>query len=132
MTIKEWFEKGRKLGEEIEALKEQKEKAFFAACNITPAVDRERVQESTQNGTERKFTKYAEYSELIDNRIAELMEYREKMLNAINKVESPIYRTLLIERYINCKSWEETAEIIGYSREHLCRELIDKALSKIE
>ena len=53
------------------------------------------------------------------------------MLNLINRLDNTIYRTLLIARYINCKTWEQIADEMGYDLRWIYR-LHGKALKAIE
>lgn len=109
MTAKEFLQKGRQLNFELEELKEARERAFGVACSASVQGNEERVQTSSGNATEGKFITYSDYSIEIDRRIKELSEYRSEMLRAINTIESSVYRSILIARYINCKRWEDVA-----------------------
>lgn len=110
MTVKEWLKNGRNLNFEIQALREARNRALNAAVGGAVDYGAERVQTSSGNGTERLFVEYSRYSAELERRIAELEDYRAEMLRLINKVSNTTYRTLLIEYYINCKSWEDVAE----------------------
>lgn len=115
MTVKEWLNKGRKLNIEIAELKKAKDNAFVSACGGSAVGSEEKVQTSLNNGTEGKFSAYAQYSADMDNRLKELYTYQRKMLKLINRVDDSTYRTLLIAYYVNCETWDRTADIIGYS-----------------
>lgn len=115
MTVKEWLNKGRKLNIEIAELKKAKDNAFVSACGGSAAGSEEKVQTSLNNGTEEKFSAYAQYSADMDNRLKELYTYQRKMLKLINRVDDSTYRALLIAYYVNCETWDRTADIIGYS-----------------
>ena len=131
MTTKEWLNRGRNLNEEINALIKAKEKALYDACNVSIAYDKERVQTSQNNSTEAKFTRFADYSKAIDDRIDELYKIKQEILKAISGVDNSTYRTLLIERYINFKTWEEIAVYMNYSYMHITR-LHGKALQRVK
>lgn len=115
MTVKEWLNKGRKLNIEIAELKKAKDNAFVSACGGSAAGSEEKVQTSLNNGTEGKFSAYAQYSADMDNRLKGLYTYQRKMLKLINRVDDSTYRALLIAYYVNCETWDRTADIIGYS-----------------
>ena len=115
MTVKEWLNKGRKLNIEIAELEKAKDNAFVSACGGSAAGSEEKVQTSLNNGTEGKFSEYAQYSADMDNRLKELYTYQRKMLKLINRVDDSTYRALLIAYYVNCETWDRTADIIGYS-----------------
>lgn len=131
MTTKEWLNRGRNLNEEINALIKAKEKALYDACNVSIAYDKERVQTSQYNSSEMKFSKFADYSKAIDDRIDELYRIKQEILNAIYEVKNSTYRTLLIERYINFKTWEQIAVKINYDYYHVIKHLHPKALKAI-
>lgn len=121
MTTKEWLNRGRNLNEEINALIKAKEKALYDACNVSIAYDKERVQTSQYNSSEMKFSKFADYSKAIDDRIDELYKIKYEIFKAISNVENGTYRTLLIERYINFESWEQIANNMNYDRRQITR-----------
>ena len=115
MTVKEWLKKGRRLNIEIAELEKAKENAFNLACGGSGVSGGEKVQTSRENSTEGKFSAYAQYSADMDNRLKELYTYQRKMLKLINRVDDSTYRALLIAYYVNCETWDRTADIIGYS-----------------
>lgn len=131
MTAKEWLNRGRNLNEEINALIKAKEKALYDACNVSIAYDKERVQTSQNNSTEAKFTRFADYSKYIDERIDKLYKIKQEILKAVSAVDNSTYRALLIERYINFKTWEQIADYMNYSRMHVTR-LHGRALQKVK
>ena len=51
----------------------------------------------------------------VDKEIAVLVDLIAEIHTKIEQLENPTERAVLTERYINVKSWEEIAEIIGYS-----------------
>ena len=121
MTVKEYFQKGRKLNFEIKELIIAKNNAFDMACSETAAPSGERVQTSTKNSSELKFINYSQYVETIEKRVMELCEYRLNMLRLISKLDNVLHRTLLIDRYINCLSWEEIALCMEMTERHIYR-----------
>lgn len=113
--------KGRKLNYEVEQLKAARREALQLACGISVDYSTEKVQTSTDNGMEKRFIAYSEYSRMLDEKVEELMAYRVKMLKLIKELSDSTYRTLLIARYINCKTWEKIAEDMGYDVRHVHR-----------
>ena len=51
----------------------------------------------------------------VNKEIAVLVDLIAEIHTKIEQLENPTERAVLTERYINVKSWEEIAEIIGYS-----------------
>lgn len=131
MTTKEWLSRGWKLHGEINALLEEKKLAFDLACSATASTDKERVTTTRRNCSEDKFIRYAEYERQIDSRIDMLYRIKQEIRQAIEQVENPIYRTLLIKRYLNFKTWEKIAEEMNYSYMHITR-LHGKALQEVK
>lgn len=136
--VKEWLKQGRKLKFEIDALKEACQKALNSAVGGAANYSRERVQTSNNNTSERNFTSYSDYCIELKQRIKELEKYRWDMLRVINAIpdtadggNGSVYRTLLIEYYINCKTWEEVAEKMSYSIRALFR-IHTRALEQAE
>ena len=86
MTVKEFLKAGRGLNVEILELTEARLKAFNA-----------------------------QYGAEIEKRIRELNEYRQQMIEIINRVENTTYRALLIAYYINGETWEQVAADLRYS-----------------
>ncbi|MEW4354085.1 DUF1492 domain-containing protein [Streptococcus pneumoniae] len=63
--------------------------------------------------------------------IEELREQQRATLELIDKLDNPIYQTLLLERYRNGRSWKEVAGIINYSLTTTYR-LHKQALERLE
>ena len=51
---------------------------------------------------------------ITESRLDALYKTQQEISECIHKIENPVYRTLLIERYINCKKWEQIAEDMNY------------------
>ncbi len=63
--------------------------------------------------------------------IQPLKQMRTEILNVIAQVDNHILATLLIERYINSRKWDEVANIIHYSSSYTLKTLHPKALKEI-
>lgn len=131
MGAKEWLERGWKLNDEIDALLEARCKAAELALRAT-ASWAEKVQTSPGNASEEHNINLAYLSRKIDEKIDELYLVKTEILTAVGMVENSAYRTLLIERYINFKTWEEIAERMGRSAYWTRTRLHDDALAEIE
>lgn len=106
MTAKDYLRQARKLQERIDQLEE--------------------VRGHVRPGSS------AQISDQIDKELARLDELRAEILAVASQVPSNTLATLLIAYYVNGKTWEETAEAMHYSREHVVRELHPKALAAAE
>lgn len=132
MTKKEWLNRAWRLELEIRALEQEKERAFGRACSTTGQTTDDRVQTSKSNGSESKFTSYADYSMFLDQKIDQLYNIKKEVLDAIAKVDNPVYRALLYRRHINFETWEKIAVEMHYSYYYIKKELYKNALRKIK
>lgn len=112
MTAKEWLQRGWKLDKEINALLSLRAEARRRALSISPSYKGDVVQSSANP---HKFDKLVELESAIDARVDELTGIRAEIIAAIAQVPDARYRTLLIERYTEFKTWEQIAVDIGYS-----------------
>lgn len=67
----------------------------------------------------------------INADIDSLVGLKKEIAGVIRSVENIEYRTLLEQRYLCFKRWEEIAQLMGYSARQI-RRLRDKALGKIK
>lgn len=131
MTTKQWLQRGWNLNKEVGALQNAKRQAFYTACNST-AILSDVPCRGGGNATENKLCSYADYSQLLDEHMQALFLVKIEILRGIAKVENSTYRTLLTERYINFKKWEEIAEVLGYSKSQVFKNLYPKSLKEVK
>ena len=72
---------------------------------------------NADNSTENKYLKYAEVEENINAEISELEQIPEEIRAKIKLLKDNDLEAVLIHRYINCKTFEQTAEAMNYSVE---------------
>ena len=132
MDIKEWLKRARALDREVKELREATMKSLSIAQGLGVDYSEERVQTTKGNGAENKFITYTDNVLLLERKIEELERYRGEVLKAIYNIDDSVYRTLLISRYINCKTWERIAEDMGYSEKWVKTGLHSKALKALE
>ena len=132
MTAKEWLDRGWKINTESQSIQREKERTFAAATNAVAGADGEKVQTSQRNTSEMKFINYVSYSEKLENHKRNLIAVKDEIFEAIIKVPDTILRTLLFQRYIEFRTWEEIAEEMDYSREWITKRLHPKALKEFE
>ncbi len=118
MTAKEWLQRGWKLDKEINALLSLRAEARRRATSVSPSYNGDVVQ-STANP--HKFDRLVELESLIDARVDKLTGIRAEILTAIAQVPDARYRTLLLERYTEFKTWEQIAVDMGYTWRQVCR-----------
>ena len=131
VEVKEWLNRGFWLDKEIASLEESRRKAFELSCLPGAGDSREKVQTSPGNNTEERFLTLAEYDLKLCKRIGELYAILQEISEAIEKVPISPLRTILIERYINYRTWEQIAVSISISERHIHRKH-KKALREVE
>ena len=109
MTVKEFLKKGRNLNDEINADVQALVKLRALVYGTAARYDNVRVQTSPGNTQENNIIKLIDLENKINAKIDRLIDYQSKMHDLINSIDNTRYRTLLTERYINCKTWEEIA-----------------------
>lgn len=68
---------------------------------------------------EQKIVKLLDLENEIKNEIVELMNVKLEIVYAICCVETPKYRRLLEQRYLNFKKWDQIAKEMGYDLRYL-------------
>lgn len=126
--VKEWLMRGWKIDGEINSLIYARDRAYERALGGAVG-NGEKVQSSRGNVEEDLRISYMVFTEKINKRIKELNKINDEIYSAIGKVENSCLRTLLIERYINYKTWEQIGTALGYSYVHTVNRLHPKALN---
>lgn len=113
--VKAYLRKARELDtlvhtklNEIDRLRE------LAECLSSPKLG-ERVTSSKGNTSMQTVDKIVDLQAEIDKEIAELVELITEIHAKIEQLSDTTEKAVLTERYINGRSWEEIAGIIGYS-----------------
>ena len=113
--VKTYLRKARELDtlvhtklSEIDRLRE------LAECLSSPRMG-EKVSSNKGNTSMQTVDKIVDLQAEIRKEIAELVSLIGEIHEKIELLENPTEKAVLTERYINVKSWEEIAEIIGYS-----------------
>lgn len=112
MTAKEWLAQGKYLSREIRALKDALDKASHLS-GICPDYTND------------------EYMLTLRKKIDELSRTNSDIVSAIYQVDDNVLRTLLIERFINNKTWEMVSLRLGYDFYHVIKRLYPKAIAEI-
>ena len=128
MTAKAWLKRGWQLDREINSLLRTKQETRARLMSITASYTGEPV-----NGTRdpHRYDRLAELEEKIDRRIDQLVAVKQEIMDAIAQVEDSRYRTLLTERYMEFKTWEQIAVDMNYSWKQIHR-LHSQALKALE
>lgn len=122
MTAKEYMYGYLNAKKKIETLKMAQEKVREEAVNITQRLQENKVQ---GGGTRDKIgdaaAKLADLDHRIDLELIQLVETMGSVVAIINKVHNSTFQALLICRYINGMTLEQTAEVMGYATRHIVR-----------
>ena len=100
------------LDAEINALQEECEN-FYATLLKATDYAREKVQ-STMPESGENYTRLIEKRENVTTKIDELIDLKDLVLKEIDMIDDQRYRIILIERYINGKTWEQIARVLNY------------------
>lgn len=109
---KAWLNRNYDTALEIEAIKRRLERMNSDIEKVTRPLKVKEVIEANNpgNSQEDKMVDYIELSEKFVERLKYLMMLDAQTMAVIEKVESPILRTILIERYINRLNWNQIKE----------------------
>lgn len=127
MTAKAWLSRGRTIDRELRALNEARE-AMIAQMTKATRTQGEVVQTSKDP---HRFDKLGELAERIEQRTRELDSVKAEIFTVINAVPDGLCRCVLLERYINCKSFERCAVDLNVSIRNVWR-LHGRALQMVE
>lgn len=112
MTAKDWLRRGWQIDQEINSLLRTKQETRDRLTSVTAGYDGESVQGTRDP---HKYDRLAELDEKIDQRIDQLVAVKQEIMDAIAQVEDSRYRTLLTERYMEFKTWEQIAVDMNYT-----------------
>lgn len=124
---KAWLMRGWKLDREINALVKMLDSTRLMVVSVTANFQSDTVQ-STKNP--HKFDRLVELEDSINGRIDELVAIKAEIADVVKRVDDSRYRTLLIERYTDFRTWEQIAVDMNYSFRRIM-ELHDEALIEV-
>ena len=113
--VKEWLTQVRAIDKEVTALLNARDITLAQCTSITARPKEIDVLGSTDPRGDDPWIKYAELEADINEKIDTLCDTKREILAAIQRVNDGALRTLLVERYINVKTWEQVAEDMGYA-----------------
>lgn len=120
--VKEYLRSVRNLNKEIEARQRHREQLYATVTGSAIKLKTVNVQESAPD--DKLAAVMADIYDLdnkIQDSIIELTAKQAHALDLINSVAKSEHRSLLINYYLNAYSWEETANMLGYSVQHVFR-----------
>lgn len=128
-AAKAYLSQGRFALKEIKALEAAKQSAMLLSTRLTGNY-RKGAQKGKGGRMDEALITVADYSLEIDAQIQRLKDVLHEISKSIYSVRDGALRTLLINRYIIFKSWEQIAVDMGYSWQHTHR-LHNKALCEV-
>ncbi|MEG1967226.1 MAG: hypothetical protein RR142_06090 [Clostridia bacterium] len=114
MTAKEWLMRAWRIDNEIAALEHARQRAYERCTSITSR-PKDDVVQSGGADADAPLVTLVELECEIDRHIDLLVATKTEILTVIGKVDNSVFRTLLIERYLNFKTWERIAVDMNYS-----------------
>lgn len=120
MTAKEYLQQVEIKDAAIDNMSRDKENLIAMLYSLGGASDGDRVQSSRDNdkfGT--LYSKIDEKERQIDEKIDELIDFRLKVSEEINKLPDERYMKLLHRRYVQLLSWEMIAVELEYSYQYV-------------
>ncbi len=131
MTAKEYLSQAYRIDQRINSKIEQI--ASLRELSLKATTTLSDMPKGTRNvhSKEKIITKMMDLENEINADIDRLVDLKHEMVSVIRAVENPEQQTLLEQRYLCFKPWEQIAVTMGYSLQHIFR-LHDKALRFVE
>lgn len=103
---RKWLGRARSIEREIAALRRAKQEAWDQLTSITQNYEADGAQTSKDP---HKLDRIGELSDLIDQKVQDLMRTKAEILMAIGELEDGRHRTVLLDYYIRGMTLEEIA-----------------------
>lgn len=100
---------------EIRSFEEEIERLMALATRMTPSYDPNKVSGSPSNRLEEAIVKIEEYRSRLSKMILANLDYKNRCLNKVQKIEPTTLRTILIYYYFQDNTLEQTAEKLDKS-----------------
>lgn len=132
MTAKEYLNQAYRLDQRINSKIEQVETLNSLAMKCTATLsDMPKSPNRCSSGFENTIIKIIGLQEEINRDIDNLVDLKAEIVQTIKAVKNTEYQTLLEQRYLCFKSWEEIAEAMHYGIDNVFK-LHQKALKCID
>lgn len=116
---------------ELAAKEEARDKAFSNLSKGSKSYDEIDVQRSKKNGQEERQHLFDDLETEVERLKEKIAKTRASRLQIIDKLESETERTILVERYINEKSFAKIGNMMNYSERQVQRKRL-QALDNIK
>lgn len=121
MGVKLFLRNVRKLSLEIKSKRRQRESLYYLCTGSAIRYDIPNVQTSADNRLEKILTEVSDLDKQIAENIRALAEMQTQAMIMINSVTKPEYIAILTDYYMNAYTWEQVADLNGYSVQHTKR-----------
>ena len=118
MTAKQYLNRVRRIDKEISALLRLVQKTRESLLTVTQNYESDGAQ-ATKNP--HKYDRLIELESLVDTKIDEQISMKAEILDTIMKLDDRRQRLVLMEYYIEMKTWEQVAVDLNYSYMHVTR-----------
>ena len=105
--VKDYLNQIRFINQEIQSRVDERNELKEAITIKSPNIKADKVQESGSLNFDDKYMKFIEASEVINEKIDEMINLKMQISNEIDRLDKPEHRLILRLRYINLKSYEE-------------------------
>lgn len=109
---KQWLYRAWNMRRELEALEDAKAMQFERATSITPKYN---GQSGSGSKNPHKMDGYSTISILAEAKRKEFEQIRNETTRVIQSMKDQNERAVLIQRYVNFRSWEDIAKCVHYS-----------------
>lgn len=118
MKAKDYLLEIRKLDRKIDNKQIELDALRALITSITPQLKEVNVQSNgSQDRLGDTMVKIIDLQNEINREIDRYVDRKLEAMRLINKLEDDISINILIQRYINYKSWDEIAESLSYTRQ---------------
>lgn len=130
MDVKKWLSRAYRIDQQIQSKLEMIELWKELACKATANYQNTGGGKPSgySNRLEEYCCKIADAQTENEKQLAELIDVKREIEEAITKVKDTTLRVLLEQRYLIGKSWEEIADFMGYCVEYVKRDIHRDAL----
>ena len=122
MQAKIYLSEIRKLDRKISNKQIELDALKALITSITPMMKEINVQSNgSQDRLGETMAKIIDLQREINNKIDEYVDRKLEAIRLINLLEDDISISILIQRYINYKQWDEIAESLSYTRQGIIK-----------
>lgn len=105
----------KEMESEIRSIEEEIERLMAVATKMTASYDGDRVSGTPKNKLEEATIRIEEYRGKLNKALVRSLDYKNRCLNKVEKIEIQTLRTILILYYFQNKTLEQTAEEMEHS-----------------